>query len=103
MGGDCVRKRVVEALMEGLNRGRRGEIVDPLIFSSLFSMLRELDIYDTEGEAALLSTSSDFFLAECEASLGSMTLPDYCHLVERRIEEVREMLNFLSFHNKIDD
>ena len=83
---------VVEAIVDGVTRQRKGEGVDGLRLVRLVQMMGSLRLYEEHLMGPFLDASAVFYAHEGATQLAALGLPGYLASVEARVEEETERL-----------
>ena len=87
-----IRDRLLQMLLNLVQRERQGEMIERSLVKTVTSMLVELgrDVYAKDFEAAFLQSSATFYQAESNEYISQNSAADYLRKVEQRLLEEKE-------------
>ena len=87
-----IRDRLLQMLLDLVQRERQGEMIERSLVKTVTSMLVELgrDVYAKDFEASFLQSSAVFYQAESNEYISQNSAADYLRKAEQRLEEEKE-------------
>ena len=87
-----IKDRLLEMLLDLVQRERQGEMIERSLVKTVTSMLVELgrDVYQRDFEAAFLQASATFYQIESNEYISQNSAADYLRKAEQRLEEEKE-------------
>ena len=84
-----IKDRLLQMLLELIQRERQGEMIERGLLKTVTSMLVELgrDVYQRDFETPFLQASSTFYAAESQEYISQNSAADYMKKAEQRLHE----------------
>ena len=87
MQQDVIRTKVLDGVLELIDRDRSGEAISYPLVTSLLRMLSDIHMYSSAFETPFIQHSRTFYHVEAEQCVHSLTVPEYLRHAQRRLTE----------------